>query len=750
MHLLGGAANILAGAILLASVVACGAYWHGLIDTQEEEIQSGHGAAQVRVVRLNDSASQHLDDTFRAIDLALLQLRRNYLQDKRRFDESVVEALSALPRDLVVYATVIGADGYLQYASNHSTERIFIGDREHFRAHLDPGEDQLFISRPIVGRISGIRLIQCTRAIRDGERLVGVIGIAIRPEYISRVLQSLGGNPTDLISILRLDGSFISRNHRLEDALKTTLPPSRPFFGTAPGATGTFRTISAVDRIPLLFSWRHETGWPIIVATAIDENEELAPLMRGHQATRRHTLAAIGLVLSFSTGICLLIIGIDRKNRELKKSEMRNRLFLHKASDGVHILGADSRIISASDSFCAMLGRSRAEVIGMRPLEWDAQIAPERREQILARMWAGELASFETMHGRKDGTAFPVELSVEVFENGAGKNLYCSSRDISERLKAQRALRASEERFRTIADYTYDWEYWKGAAGEMLYVSPACERVSGYTPAEFTADPGLLERIVHPEDLSIYQGHQSCPGHKADDSFNFRIITKSGRVTWIAHGCTPVFSEDGRPLGRRSNNRDITALKDAEATQKRLASFDSLTDLPNRRSLLDRLRMALAQARRYQRALAVMFIDLDRFKEINDCHGHDVGDRVLVAVARRLAVTVREGDWVARNGGDEFVVVLPEIASATDARAVAQKLQRAMQAPFLLGELHLSVNLSIGIAGCQPGDAVDVDQLLSQADMAMYAVKESGRGGIQEHVQAVPVVPVLANAARAS
>jgi len=455
---------------------------------------------------------------------------------------------------------------------------------------------------------------------------------------------------------------------------------------------------------------------------------------------------------------------------------------------------------------------------------------------------------FELTHRilQPDGMVSYVHTHCETLHGKDGKPTTSlgTMQDVTLNVLSEMSLKESEERFRTIADYTYDWEYWEGPRGEMLYCSPSCQELTGHGVDDFVARPSLLYDIIHPDDRALMDAHHRDVRHEHAGSINFRIVRRDGEIRWIAHGCRGVRDPSGRFMGRRASNRDITELKrveleyqailltatdgfllidhqgrfidcnnayctmsgygrdellrmhasdiDANETPsdvrdhlqrireqghdrfetrhrrkdggvfdvevsvayldigggklvafirdiserknteeqiRQLAYYDTLTGLPNRRLLVDRLDHALAQARRFHRSLAVMFLDLDRFKLINDTLGHSSGDELLRQVATRLAACVREGDTVARPGGDEFVIVLTEVAQPQDAAGVARKVITAFDAPFPVAGQELRVTTSIGIAIYPIDGADDVDELMKKADMAMYRAKEAGRNG---------------------
>jgi diguanylate cyclase (GGDEF)-like protein/PAS domain S-box-containing protein len=390
--------------------------------------------------------------------------------------------------------------------------------------------------------------------------------------------------------------------------------------------------------------------------------------------------------------------------------------------------------VSCSDEMLNILGAdATAEAWSFSDLL--AHIHPEDRTALIEGYEKSirQHLSFETTHRilQPGGIVSYVRLHCETLYNSAGApfSTLGTVQDVTMSVLTEMSLRESEERFRTIADYTYGWEYWEGPQGEILYTSPSCQEVTGYSVSDFVMRPDLIYQIIHPEDRLLMAGHQADINHEDVGTLSFRIVRRDGGIRWIAHGCRKVYARDGRFMGRRASNRDITELKQAEEQIRQLAYYDSLTNLPNRRLLLDRLKNNLAHAKRHHRAMAIMFLDLDRFKQINDTLGHDAGDALLTQVAKRLTGCVRMIDTVARSGGDEFVIVLTEIAQPADAAQVAEKIIAACAPPIEVAGHTLNITTSIGIALYPVDGTDDVDMLMKKADMAMYAAKDAGRNG---------------------
>lgn len=271
--------------------------------------------------------------------------------------------------------------------------------------------------------------------------------------------------------------------------------------------------------------------------------------------------------------------------------------------------------------------------------------------------------------------------------------------------------------------------------GLIEYVNPAFSKLTGYRGEEVIGkNPRLLQSGRHGIEFydQMWRGlHEN--GFWKGEIWNRR---KDGTVIaeWLS--INTIRGEDGSISKYAGLFSDITEKKKDEERVRNLAYFDSLTQLPNRRLLLDRLSLAIAAAHRHQQQMAVMFLDLDLFKRINDTLGHDVGDQVLVEVAARLQSCLREGDTVARLGGDEFVILMPELDDTADAARLAERIIDSIKRPLLLAERELQVTTSVGIA-LYPEDGTEAEALLKSADKAMYQAKEIGRNRYQLHSAAV-------------
>ncbi|HEX5627997.1 MAG TPA: EAL domain-containing protein, partial [Usitatibacteraceae bacterium] len=350
-----------------------------------------------------------------------------------------------------------------------------------------------------------------------------------------------------------------------------------------------------------------------------------------------------------------------------------------------------------------------------------AGVLPYVHDQ-LNRALVGSLAA------RQDKDALAGELEVERARLQQANDALAE--EMVGRLKAQQAELIAAQKLRMHVERTplavieWDREHrvtaWNPAA-EAIFGFPASEALGRRAP-EFIVPPGSAEAV---ESMWLELA-ETRDGTKV----GLENITRNGRTIQCEWYNTPLVDPGGRIVGFASLVQDVTERLNTERTIHYMAHHDALTGLPNRRLMQDRLNQAIMQARRKQRHVGVLFLDLDRFKLLNDTLGHDTGDYILKDVARRLTSCVREVDTVSREGGDEFVVVLPDLERPENARIVADKILREFARPVEIGGQDIHITTSIGIAH-YPNDATDVNHLLKHADSAMYQAKDSGRNTVR-------------------
>jgi len=438
------------------------------------------------------------------------------------------------------------------------------------------------------------------------------------------------------------------------------------------------------------------------------------------------------LAIDISFGIEALRIRDEKAAAQiaLKIESEKNLAILRNASDGIHILDENGNVIEASDSFCTMLGYQRNEIIGMNVTRWDAQLTESElgkkiKEQILKQGHS----RFETVHRRKDGSVFDVEVSGYPFELNGNSVIFNSSRDITERKQTQEAQRIAATAFEVQEGILIT-----DSQTNILQVNQAFTRITGYSAEEAIGKkPQILSSGRHDADFyaAMWDSINST-GKWQGEIWNRR---KYGEIYPEHLTITAVKDSDNSITNYVAAFADATKSKESEEAIKELAFFDPLTKLPNRRLLQDRLFQALSSSDRTGQTGALLFIDLDNFKTINDTLGHIMGDLLLQKVAERLKSCVREGDTVARLGGDEFVVMLENLSAqsieaATQAETIGEKILATLNKPYMLAKKEYFNTSSIGVALFYHHHD-KLDDLFKQADIAMYQAKKAGRNTLR-------------------
>jgi diguanylate cyclase (GGDEF)-like protein/PAS domain S-box-containing protein len=372
-----------------------------------------------------------------------------------------------------------------------------------------------------------------------------------------------------------------------------------------------------------------------------------------------------------------------------------------------------------------MTGYSKEEILGQnhRLLK-----SGEQPESYYANLWStissGKVWQGEIVNRRKDGTTYTEEMTITPVTQNLGSTtdtyFIAIKQDITERKKSEEEL----QRLASIVEFSEDAIIGKNMDGVITSWNRGAEKIYGYTRGEVVGRD--LSFLLPPERQAEIQAiMERVLSGQPIECLETQRLTKTGSAIDVSLSVSPIKDASGHIAGASAIARDITQRKAAEKQVQFLAYYDALTGLPNRTLLQDRLAKALASARRRKDKVALLFLDLDRYKTINDSLGHSVGDLVLKEVAERLKRFAREQDTIARVGGDEFLIVLTAVKDAADAAVAAERLMDAMTVELVIQGRSLSISCSIGIS-ISPEHGRDGEALIKNADAAMYCAKESG------------------------
>src|SRR5690606_13946282 len=594
--------NRLSLVVILLCVAVVAGLWLATLQRIRFEHKQAVDVAMHANSNLAIAFEQQVNSTLKAAEQLASIVRQQFIATDGNTRLDVWDEVGVIREPLFNIVSVVDENG-LVIDSTREALGVDYSDRQFFLTQRDNAGDELFVSPPVIGRVSGlVRVPMSLRITRPDGSFAGVVVMSVGPEdftdFYSRA--DLGGR--GMLELIGLDGVVRSRKVGPQSSLE--------------GRSGSLMTLErlkeaddggfiddgkALDNVARIASYRRLEHYPLAVVVATAYDDELAPF---HQRRTNYLIVAACssvVILSFA-GVLVLLVNRRRKEaRLLQESEALYRATFNQAATGIAHVTPEGRILRANQKLYEMLGYGPEELAG------------------------------------------------------------CSLFDLSE-------------------------------------------------PEHLRAAQNFMSQCLWDRDTAT----------SAEIEKPYR--RKDGSVLWVCETLGVVRALTGEVSYLVVVMQDITARKQLEARLSHDAMHDSLTGLPNRSMFHDRLNHALASARRYGRMVAVLYMDLDGFKEVNDTHGHAVGDLLLQQVATRLKESVRQEDTASRFGGDEFAVVLSTISAEGDCGIVAEKLERILSAPYYAAGLTLHVSASIGTA-VYPTYGSDGRSLVLAADTAMYAAK---------------------------
>jgi diguanylate cyclase (GGDEF)-like protein/PAS domain S-box-containing protein len=463
-------------------------------------------------------------------------------------------------------------------------------------------------------------------------------------------------------------------------------------------------------------------GWGIVAK--IDMWEIRIPFMKAAM------FSALAAVLIIMLGSWLVLRLTATITRELRENKIHQDNLFKLSPIGMALCDINGEMVKLNPAYADIIGRTVEEALTLS--YWDltpAKYAQQERALLEQLQATGRYGPYEKEYIHQEGYLVPVRLSGKLVEREGKKYIWSSVEDISDKVCAEKRLHQAA----AVFDNTDEGIVITDENNRIIMVNSAFSEITGYSEEEALGqNPRLLRSGKHTEAFyeSLWR-HLQDEGNWRGEMWNQR---RDGTLFPVWQQITLVRDKDDKVVNYVSIFSDISELKAVEQQLAHLAHHDELTGLPNRLYFKAQLDKSLQSARRHQHLIALLFLDLDGFKQINDNFGHDVGDQLLREIARRLEKCVREEDTVARMGGDEFIIILNQIKCPEDASLVAGNILGEVTRPLHLEKHTLSLSTSIGIS-IYPSDAESVTGLQKAADHAMYQAKERGKNAYRFFTQ---------------
>jgi len=426
----------------------------------------------------------------------------------------------------------------------------------------------------------------------------------------------------------------------------------------------------------------------------------------------------------------------ERAEQALRERETRLSGIMDNVADGIITLDEDLRIETMNAAALALFGYAAPEAIGqpfvtlIEERDWSRVAMALMNCLRRSRDERHRDSRAEIQGKRKNGDIFAMAFGVSQMRLGDRRTAICVVQDITHRKRSEQALRESEERLKLAVRATRSGVFDNNFTKDTYWWSPEFVEMLGYDAAEAAHADRLFESILHEDDRPnvMAQIDRYLAGEVGDYLSLFRVRHRDGTWMWVEARGQAIRDDQGRPIRFTGTMTDVSDRKRFEEQLMYVSTHDPLTGLPNRTLLQDRLQHAVAHSMRKGTSVAVLLMDLDRFKLVNDSLGHQAGDKLLRAMAQRLSSSIRASDTVGRLGADEFLVIAEDLPDPQLAARIAETILMGLSRPFNIDGQQLFITPSIGIT-LFPGDATDINALLRDADTAMHNAKAAGGNG---------------------
>lgn len=720
--------------LLLSILIAAGI---GLLVAKQ--LLDSRAATWQRAVNANTNlvftVSHVLTSSLREIDAALQRTAArlgsaDMLQLPQHLHDDVVFS-SSLPAGTGA-ELVLDEAGTVIHSSHPLAASLSFPQRDYFRAHQQDLVEGLFISRPFRSLVDQQYSIALSRRwSRPDGSFGGVVVITLKLPYLRELFSPIELGPDSGINLIMNDGTIVLRFPYSDADTGQSLAGTANFERFIREKSSVFTGVAALDHVPRLYAFRTLDGYPLIVNTAQSVDSILGAWRRS-----AFWLGAVTLLLMLACiALALLAVRNLRAQHSTARLLRRAQYELRTVLDSLPALVSywDRSLLNRFSNMAHLhwFGMTTDKIHGRHIREVIGQERFDRVKTHIDQALAGKTQVFEHAVSDAAGEQRHVVATYIPDIGPDGVNgFFVLVTDITDRKTAEDALSAEKERFRVTLEAISDAVVTTDRHGHITYLNPAAGMMTGVALDQAAGLP--VEEVVSVEEPSTGEPCTS-PIHTAlsqrctvAPATACVLISRNGRRSDIEVSASPIFDAHARVMGAVMVFHDVSHARALARQMAYQAHHDSLTRLPNRRLLRQLADQAIGQAARHGRQVGLLYLDLDGFKQVNDSMGHEAGDQLLVALARRLSATLRQGDTLCRQGGDEFIVLMPELEGPKEAEALAQRFIDECSEPVDLGGQTACISLSIGVS-LYPENGDSFDELIRRADKAMYLAKRQGR-----------------------
>ena len=668
------------------------------------------------------------------------------LRNRVLFDHSLrADGLSAV--------LVLDAQGQRMFDSGEFVSDVVdFSDRDYFQAFQSGVHQGLFIGKPIQSRLTGRGSLPVSRAwFKQDGSFGGVVVGSIRLEYFHALFAAVQIGPQSRLNLYHSNGALIARQPQEAGDVGRSVAGSENLARITASPSGTFTNRAVIDGVERLYAFQQVGDFPLVVTIGQSTDEILASWRRNAAL-----LGGFALLLMLAClGLAVLFVRELQQRQKVTSQLQQAEHYLHTILDNlpsmVSYWDSDQRNRFVNKTSSAQYGRTAEALRGLTAREVLGQESYAFVRPYVEQALQGHPQLFERTLTDASGQVRHSVISYtpdREVDHGPVQGFFVQITDITVRKRMEEELFQEKELMRLTLQSIGDAVVCSDAQGRVTYLNPVAQRMTGWQA--FDAAGCDVDEVA---PLYLANGQQTQPSPlrvalatqaACGPTRGVVLHRKDGQRFEVEESACPIVDREQHLTGAVMVLHDVTETMAMAERMAHLAQYDALTDLPNRVLLQDRAQHALALARREAKGLGVMYLDLDGFKQVNDTLGHDAGDQLLVQFARRLVAAMRQSDTVCRQGGDEFVLLLPGLESPRQVAAIAGKVLGVCQEPFVLNGQALKMSLSAGLA-LFPQHGSDYEELARHADAALYAAKRGGRMQVRCHAgaQAEPEVVAL-------